>query len=84
MIPARTGFLKPPGEWNDEEITADRRRISVKLNGAIILDADLDMVREPATLAKHPGLARRSGHIVLLGHGSRVDFRDIRIKTLHH
>lgn len=83
VIPARTGFLKPPGQWNDEEISADGRHIRVTLNGAIILDADLDTVREPATLAKHPGLARRSGHIVLLGHGSRVDFRNIRIRTLH-
>jgi hypothetical protein len=82
VIPARTGFLKKPGEWNDQEILADGRRIAVTLNGAVILDANLDMVREPATLAKHPGLARRSGHIVLLGHGSRVDFRDIRIRTL--
>ena len=46
-IPARTGYRKPLGEWNEEEITANRRRITVILNGVIILDADLDMVREP-------------------------------------
>ncbi len=82
VIPARTGFLKKPGEWQEEEIEANGRRIKVTLNGAVILDADLDMVREPAVLAKHPGLARPSGHIILIGHGTRVEFRNLRIKEL--
>jgi hypothetical protein len=82
VIPARTGFLKKPGEWNEEEITADGRRIKVVLNGAVILDANLDMVKEPETLKKHPGLARTTGHIALLGHGSRTEFRNIRIRVL--
>ena len=82
MIPARTGFRKPVGEWNEEEIVANGRRITVKLNGVIILDADLGMVREPKVLAKHPGAARPSGHIGFLGHGSLVEFRNIRVKKL--
>ena len=82
MIPARTGFLKPAGEWNTEEIMADGRRIRVTLNGSIIVDASLDIVREPAVLAKHPGIKRTSGHIGLLGHDSLVQFRNLRIKLL--
>lgn len=82
VIPARTGFRKPVGEWNEEEITADGRRIKVVLNGVIILDADLDIVREPEVLKQHPGLARTSGHVGFLGHGSRVEFRNVRIKPL--
>jgi hypothetical protein len=82
VIPARTGFLKPPGEWNEQEITANGRRITVRLNGVIILDADLDLVREPEVLKKHPGLARKSGHLLLLGHNTRVEFRNLRIKEL--
>jgi hypothetical protein len=82
VIPARTGYLKPAGEWNTEEISAIGRRIRVTLNGVIIIDADLDTVREPAVLAKHPGLARASGHIGLLGHSSLVEFRHLRIKAL--
>jgi len=81
-IPARTGFRRPVGEWNEEEIVANGRRITVTLNGVIILDANLDIVREPKVLEKHPGLARTSGHIGFLGHGSRVEFRNIRIKEL--
>ena len=74
--------VKKPGEWNEQEITANGRRIAVRLNGVIILDADLDMVREPEVLKKHPGLARRSGHIAILGHGSHVEFRNLWIKEL--
>lgn len=82
VIPARTGFLKPAGEWNEEEITANGSRIRVKLNGVIILDADLNIVQEEAVLKKHPGLRRKAGHIGFLGHGSLVEFRNIRIKAL--
>jgi hypothetical protein len=82
VIPARTGFLKPAGEWNSEEILADGRHIRVTLNGVVIVDADLDLVREPEVLARHPGLARPSGHIGLLGHQSLVEFRNLRIKVL--
>ncbi len=82
VIPARTGYLKPAGEWNEEEITADGRRITVKLNGVIILDNSLDIVKEPEVLKKHPGLARASGHIGFLGHGTRVEFRNVRVKAL--
>src|SRR5262245_18496019 len=82
VIPARTGFLKPAGEWNEEEIRCQGSRIRVTLNGVIILDADLNNVREAAVLKKHPGLKNKSGHIGFLGHGSLVEFRNIRIKAL--
>lgn len=82
VIPARTGFLKPAGQWNEEEITANGSRIRVKLNGVIILDADLNMVQEADVLKKHPGLRRKAGHVGFLGHGSLVEFRNIRIKEL--
>jgi hypothetical protein len=80
--PARSGFLKKPGEWNEQEIRADGRRITVRLNDVVILDANLDDVKEPEVLKKHPGLQRKSGHIVLLGHQAHVEFRDLRIKEL--
>jgi hypothetical protein len=82
MIPARTGYLRPAGQWNEEEITLDGRHIRVKLNGVIILDTSLDIVQEPAVLKKHPGLARTTGHIGFLGHGTRVEFRYIRLREL--
>ncbi len=82
VVPAKQGHLKPVGEWNSEEITANGRRITVKLNGAVIVDADLDSVQDPAVLKKHPGLQRTTGHIGFLGHDTRVEFRNIRVKPL--
>lgn len=82
VFPARTGYQKPAGEWNEEEITANGRRIQVKLNGVTIIDADLDAVREEKVLARHPGLHRPAGHIGFLGHGTLVEFRNIRIRPL--
>jgi hypothetical protein len=82
VVPARTGSLKPTGEWNSEEITAEGRHVTVKLNGNTIVDANLDDVKDPAVLKKHPGLQRRSGHIGFLGHGSRVEFKNMRVKEL--
>jgi len=81
-VPAKTGYLKPAGQWNQEEITANGRRIMVKLNGTVIVDADLDTIKDPAILKKHPGLLRTKGRVGFLGHGSRVEFRNIRIKEL--
>lgn len=82
VFPAKTGFLKPTGEWNQEEITANGRHVTVKLNGTVIVDANLDDAKDPAVLKKHPGLARSTGHIGLLGHDSRVEFRNLRVKPL--
>lgn len=82
VIPAKRGFLHKAGEWNREEIRAEGRQIRVTLNGHVIVDANLDSVTDPAVLKKHPGLARTQGHIGFLGHGSKVEFRNIRIKVL--
>lgn len=82
VVAAKDGALKPLGEWNSEEIIADGRHIKVTLNGKVIIDANLDDITDPAVLKKHPGLARTSGHIGFLGHGSLVRFRNIRVKEL--
>src|SRR5579859_4717775 len=82
LFPAKTGFLKPVGEWNQEEITAQGAHIVVTLNGTVIVDANLDTISDPEVLKKHPGIRRPSGHIGLLAHLSRVDFRNLRIKPL--
>jgi len=76
------GAQKPVGEWNTQEIKADGRKITVTLNGKVILDADLDSVKDEAVLKKHPGLANVKGHIGFLGHGAEVHFRNLRIKEL--
>jgi hypothetical protein len=91
MFPAKRGFQKPVGEWNAEEISAKGRHITVTLNGVAIVDANLDDMKDEALLATHRnlsrpegsrGIANTKGHIGLLGHGARVEFRNIRIKEL--
>ncbi len=82
VVPAKGDALKPAGEWNQEEIVADGKKVKVTLNGVEITDADLSAVTDPAVLQKHPGILRTTGRIGFLGHGSRVEFRNIRVKEL--
>src|SRR5690349_18509617 len=82
VFPAEREFLKPVGEWNEQEIMADGRHVRVILNSHVIVDANLDDAKDPATLKKHPGLANKTGHIGFLGHGARVEFRNLRVKEL--
>jgi hypothetical protein len=82
VVAAKKGALKPPGEWNTQEISAIGRRIKVIVNGKTITDADLNEVMDPAVIRKHPGLLRDRGHIGFLGHNDYLEFRNIRIKDL--
>ena len=80
VFAAKSGHVKRDGVWNNYEIQAIGRKIKVTLNGVVVTDVDLDSVKDEAVLKKHPGLARKSGHIGFLGHGTRVEFRNIRIR----
>jgi hypothetical protein len=84
VVPARTGYLKPVGEWNYEEIRAKGKQITVTLNGTVIVDADIQKASTPKTLdgQKHPGLQRTSGCISFCGHGDYLELRNIRVKSL--
>ena len=85
VIPARRGFQKPVGEWNQQEVRCDGRQVRIILNGQVIIDADLDAVSLGGTIdgRDHPGLKRSSGHIGFLGHGDAVAFRKLRIQPLN-
>lgn len=80
--PAKTGALKPVGEWNQETVIVDGRQVKIILNGTTILDVDLDSVTDPETLEKHPGLQRKSGYIGFLGHNEPIQFRNLEVKEL--
>jgi N-sulfoglucosamine sulfohydrolase len=82
VAPARRGALKPAGQWNRQEIRCEGRRVTVTVNDIPVLDVNLDAIRDQNVLKKHPGLLRKAGHIGLLGHGSRVEFRNLRVKEL--
>ena len=84
IVAAKRGFLKPTGEWNQEEIMIQGSKIKVTLNGTVITEADLKEATKNGTLDRneHPGLKNTTGHLGFLGHGDVVRFKNMRIKTL--
>jgi len=82
VVPAKTGYLKPVGEWNYEEIAAKGKQITVTLNGTTIVDADIEKASKTPEGQKHPGLQRTSGCLSFCGHGDYLEFRNLRIKPL--
>ena len=83
VVPCKQCHQKPVGEWNCQEIRADGPKIKVTLNGQVIVDADLSQINETMDGRPHPGLHNEKGFIGFLGHGSRIEFRNIRIKQLN-
>jgi hypothetical protein len=75
---AERGHTQPPDHWNLMEITAVGPKVTVKLNGATVVDADLGDHADAAQA--HPGLKRAEGYIGLQTHSDRVEFRRLLIK----
>lgn len=72
LVAAKRGFLKPVGEWNEQEVMMKGHHCRITLNGEVILeDKDLSRFKRPD-----------KGHLGFLGHGSKVQFRNVRIKEL--
>ncbi|HEY6168872.1 MAG TPA: DUF1080 domain-containing protein [Verrucomicrobiae bacterium] len=82
LVAANRDLLKPPSEWNSEEIIADGRRIKVTVNGKLAVDTDLNAITDAEKLAKHPGMLRERGHVGFLGHNDYCEFRNLRLKEL--
>ena len=96
IIPAKRIVHKPLGEWNFEEIKVVGDRITVTLNGEVILDGDLREACQGHNVApdgssynpytvdhkNHPGMFNEKGHIGFLGHGAGIKFRNVRILDL--
>ncbi len=75
-----TRVSKKAGEWQKMHISCNGRSVKVSLNGTQIVDANLDAHKDAE--AEHPGIKRTSGHIGLQNHGTRLDFKDIRVRVL--
>lgn len=85
IAPAEQGHLMPTGSWNRQEVTVKGSQVRVVLNGATILDIDLEHVAPKGKTIDgraHPGLRQKTGHICFCGHGDEVAFRNIRIKKI--
>jgi len=71
---------KPAGEWQHMVIVADGPKITVTLNGQMVLNTSL--VDHMDLVNRHPGLIRRNGYIGLQNHSNRVEFRNIIISKI--
>jgi hypothetical protein len=78
IYPAKTGYLKPLDQWNEQIVICIEDHIKVILNGAVIVDAFLDDIT-PVEGKDHPGMRRRSGHLMFAGHSDHIEFKDISI-----
>jgi hypothetical protein len=81
LAPSVRGYLRPVGEWNFEEVTVRGSRVTVELNGSVIVDADLKG-RKSELGAKHVGQERTEGRFGFCGHGDPVAFRAVQVKRL--
>ena len=78
IYPAKTGYLKPLDEWNEETIVCIEDHIMVILNGAVIVDAYLEELT-PVDGTPHPGMHNKKGHILLAGHSDHIEFKDLKV-----
>lgn len=84
ISPAKRGYQRPVGEWNQQTVTVDGPNITVVLNGETILNDNLHSATANGTIdgKDHPGLNRSKGHIAFLGHGDVLSFRNIMIREI--
>jgi hypothetical protein len=83
--------LKPAGEWNASRIVAKGKHLEHWLNGAKVMEIDLDSDEWKAAFAKSKfakakgadeWFAREAGPVMLQDHGDEVWFRALRIREL--
>lgn len=82
MAAAARGYLREAGEWNYQEVTVVGSKITVELNGNIILNTDLSKITEYMANSPHPGKDLKEGHFGFAGHGDAVEFKEVMIKKL--
>lgn len=90
LVKPAKNALKPVGQWNHIEITSDRNRLAVELNGEKVTQMNLDEWTEKnkrpdgtphkfdVIYKEHP----RKGYIGLQDHGSDCWYRNIKLKVL--
>ncbi|MGL4550454.1 MAG: 3-keto-disaccharide hydrolase [Gemmataceae bacterium] len=67
--------VRPAPEWNTMEVECVGPRIKITLNGKKIIDVDQTKIKD---LRDKP----LEGHVCLQNHGSKIDFRNIKLRDL--
>ena len=90
LVAPSKNAMKPAGEWNHIEITCDKSKIKVALNGEAIADMDLDQWPEAG---KNPDGSKnkftkalkdfaRDGQLGFQDHGQPCWYKNIKLKKL--
>jgi len=90
LVAPSKNAMKPAGEWNHIEITCDKNKIKVVLNGEAIADMDLDQWTEAG---KNPDGSKnkftkalkdfaREGQLGFQDHGQPCWYKNIKLKKL--
>ena len=82
--------MKPAGEWNHMEITCDKNKIKVALNGETVAEMDLDQWSEAGKnpdgsknkFAKSLKDFAREGQLGFQDHGQPCWYKNIKLKKL--
>ena len=96
VVPAKRIVHKPLGEWSCEEIRVVGDRVTVTVNGEVIVDANVREACKGHNVApdggshnpytvdgrNHPGMFNKKGHVGFLGHGEGLRYRNVRILDL--
>jgi hypothetical protein len=82
MAPAHRGYQRPVGEWNFQEVSVQGSRITVELNGTVIVAADVSTITQFAGKRAHPGKDRTEGFFGFAGHSDPVQFRNVAIRDI--
>jgi len=68
------------GEWHAMSIVARGRTLTVAIDGATVLNTDLDAA--PVKGKNRPGMAEKSGLFALQSWQNRVEYRNLAVKRL--
>lgn len=90
LVAPSKNTMKPAGEWNHVEITCDRNKIHVVMNGEAIADMDLDQWSEAG---KNPDGSKnkftkalkdfaREGQLGFQDHGQPCWYKNIKLRKL--
>jgi hypothetical protein len=88
MYPPKAKPFKPLGEWNQILIVVDGNRVTQILNGVVVVEYEKysdewKKLRDSGKWADYPDYGKfDKGHISLQNHGTKVWYRNIKIKEI--